>query len=166
MTTTHILANQTKGNLKTIRLKIIKPIFETLIIHEELPDYLAKNKKVTCSADVFQLFRSLVNIPRETFIALHLDSKNKIQCVDIVSQGSLSASIVHPSSVFSSILLSGAAAVVFVHQHPSGCSEPSREDREIATRLKQVGELLGTRTLDFIVIGDGQYVSFADRGIL
>ncbi|HEX3037260.1 MAG TPA: JAB domain-containing protein [Thermodesulfobacteriota bacterium] len=166
MTSTNTLASSTGNNLKTIRLKIIKPVYETLTIREELPDYLAKNKKITSSADVFQMFRSLVNIPRETFIALHLSNKNTIICVDVCSIGSLSASICHPRDIYIPALLSGAASTVFVHQHPSGCPEPSREDQEIATRLKEVGELIGIRTLDFIVIGDGSYVSFTDRGLL
>jgi DNA repair protein RadC len=152
---------------KSIRLKILKPIYSNLIIkEEELPEYLCRSKRISSSNDVFQMFRSLVNTPRECFIALHLDNKNKILCVDYVSQGSLTASIVHPREVFTSAILSAAASLVYVHQHPSGCPEASAEDLSICTRLKQAGELLGIRTHDFIIIGDDRHVSLADRGFL
>lgn len=139
-------------NTRSIRLKILKPVYSNLIIkEEELPEYLCKSKRISSSNDVFQMFRSLVNTPRECFICLHLDNKNKILCVDYVSQGSLTASIVHPREVFTSAILSAAASLVFIHQHPSGCPEASGEDLSICTRLKQAGELLGIKTLDFIM---------------
>lgn len=167
MTSTHTITGDPSGNLKTMRFKIIKPVYEKLTIHEEdLPSYLVKNKRISTASDVFQMFSSLVNSPRECFIALHLDNKNKILCVDIISQGSLTASIVHPREVFTSAILSAAAALVFVHAHPSGDPEASREDLDITTRLKQCGELLGIRILDHIIVGDGRYVSLADRGLL
>ena len=152
---------------RSIRLKILKPVYSNLIIkEEELPEYLCRTKRISSANDVFQMFKSLVNTPRECFIALHLDNKNKILCVDYVSQGSLTASIVHPREVFTSAILSAAASLVFVHQHPSGDPEPSREDLDITTRLRQAGELLGIRTMDFIIIGDERYVSLADRGLI
>lgn len=165
MTSTHTLTSDS-DNRRTMRIKIIKPVYETLTIHEDLPEYLIKNRRIQSASDVFQMFQSLVNVPRETFVALHLDNKHKILCADFCSVGSLTASIVHPREIFIPILLSGAAAAVYVHQHPSGCPEPSREDKDICTRLQQVGELCGIRTLDFITIGDGCYVSMADRGVL
>ena len=152
---------------KSIRLKILKPVYSNLIIkEEELPEYLCRSKRISSSNDVFQMFRSLVHTPRECFICLHLDNKNKILCVDYVSQGSLTASIVHPREVFTSAILSAAASLVFIHQHPSGCPEASGEDLSICTRLKQAGELLGIRICDFIIIGDEKYVSLADRGFI
>lgn len=151
---------------KTIRFKIIKPIYETLTIHEPLPDYLSRTKRFQCASDVYLMFKHLVNVPRETFICIHLDNKNKILCVDYVSTGSLTASIVHPREVFIPALLSGAAALVCVHQHPSGDPEPSREDLDITSRLRQGAELLGLRFLDHIIVGEDRYVSLADRGII
>lgn len=165
MTTTHTITGDS-GNLKTMRIKIIKPVYETLTIREDLPDYLLNRRIFSTASDVFHMFKSLVNCPRECFLALHLDNKNRILCLDYVSQGSLTASIVHMREVFIPVLLSGAAAVVFIHQHPSGCPEPSREDLDITIRLKQSGELLGIRVLDHIIVGDARYVSLADRGLL
>ncbi|HET6420983.1 MAG TPA: JAB domain-containing protein, partial [Geobacteraceae bacterium] len=75
-------------------------------------------------------------------------------------------SIVHPREVFSPAVRESAAAVILVHNHPSGDPEPSREDVEITRRLREAGELMGVRVLDHIIIGDGSFVSFAARGML
>lgn len=152
---------------KRIRFKIIKPVYSTLIIaEEELPEYLCRSHRFSCANDVFQIFRSMVHTPRESFICLHLDNKNKILCVDYVSTGSLTASIVHPREVFTSAILSAAASLILVHAHPSGDPEPSREDLDITSRLRQGAELLGIRILDHVIIGENRYVSLADRGLL
>jgi len=117
------------------------------------------------SNDVYMHFRErLAAAPREYFIAVLLDNKHrKIKEVQ-VSQGSLTASLVHPRDVFVPVVREAAAAVVFVHNHPSGDPTPSREDLEITKRLREVGDLVGVRVLDHIVVGKGRYVSFVDDG--
>lgn len=77
---------------------------------------------------------------------------------------SLTNSVVHPRDVYAQVVRHSAAAVVFVHNHPSGDPTPSREDLETTRRLRQVGEIMGVRVLDHIVIGRGKYVSFVDDG--
>jgi DNA repair protein RadC len=79
-------------------------------------------------------------------------------------KGSLTASIVHPRDVFAQVVRHFAAAIVFVHNHPSGSPEPSKENIEITRRLREVGDLIGVRVLDHIIIGKGRYVSFVDDG--
>lgn len=103
---------------------------------------------------------------RERFIALLLDSKNRLLREVAISEGSLTASIVHPREVFAPVVRESAAAVLFVHNHPSGDPSPSREDLDITRRLKEVGEIMGVRVLDHIIIGNEGYVSLADRGLL
>ena len=117
------------------------------------------------SSDVYAHFRErLATERRECFYAVLLDNKHrKIKDV-AVSQGSLTASIVHPRDVFVPVVRESAAAVIFVHNHPSGDPTPSREDLEITRRLRDVGELMGVRVLDHIVVGRGRYVSFVDDG--
>jgi DNA repair protein RadC len=117
------------------------------------------------SGDVYAHFRErLAGEAREHFYAVLLDNKHrKIRDVP-VSLGSLTASIVHPRDVFAPVVREAAAAVVFVHNHPSGDPTPSKEDIEITQRLRAVGELMGVRVLDHIVIGRGRYVSFVDDG--
>jgi DNA repair protein RadC len=85
--------------------------------------------------------------------------------VDEVSVGSLNQSIVHPRELFKTALLSSAAAIILVHNHPSGDPTPSREDIEITRRLKEAGEILGVKLLDHIIVGSS-YLSFTERGLL
>ncbi len=117
------------------------------------------------SYDVYAHFRErLAEERHEQFYAVLLDNKNR-KIKDIrVSQGSLTASIVHPREVYLPVIRESAAAVIFVHNHPSGDPTPSKEDLEITRRLREVGELVGVRVLDHVVIGKGRYVSFVDDG--
>lgn len=119
------------------------------------------------SSDAFQHFHErLCDYRKEVFLALLLDSKNRLIREVLISEGSLNASIVHPREVFAPALRESAAAILFIHNHPSGDPTPSREDLDITQRLKQVGELMGVRVLDHIIIGNGAYASLADRGLL
>ncbi len=150
---------------KPLRLKVIKPIYESIKISEAAALYLEKTTPLSSSSVVADMFSFLRHETKEHFIALHLDSKNRLLCLEIVSVGSLNASIVHPREVYKSALLSSAAAIVFVHNHPSGDPTPSREDMELTSRLKDASDLLGIRLLDHVIIGNRHY-SFADTGIL
>lgn len=149
---------------KKIRLRSIRAVYKTELVREVGPAWLPEH--CTSAANVFELFRDLGTETKEHFLALHLDTKNRILCFDRVSVGSLSASIVHPREVYKSALLSSAAAILFMHNHPSGDPYPSREDLDITKRLKECGELLGIRVLDHVVIGHDRYYSFADHGNL
>jgi DNA repair protein RadC len=118
------------------------------------------------SEDVFRHFAELEKEKREIFYVVLLNNKNrKIREVKI-SEGSLTASLVHPREVFNPVIRESAAAVIFVHNHPSGDPAPSPEDIEITRRLKQVGDVMGVRVLDHVVIGRDRYYSFSDRGML
>lgn len=117
--------------------------------------------------DAFRHFHErLCDYRKEVFLALLLDSKNRLIKEVQISEGSLSASIVHPREVFAPVLKESASAVLFIHNHPSGDPTPSQEDIEITKRLKQVGDLMGVRVLDHIIIGNGKYASLADRGLV
>ncbi len=95
-----------------------------------------------------------------------LDGKNRVLKDIRVSEGSLTTSLVHPREVFVPVIEESAASLILVHNHPSGDPAPSSEDLAITKRLKEVGELLGVRLLDHLIVGDGRYVSFADEGLL
>ena len=84
----------------------------------------------------------------------------------MISQGTLTASLVHPREVFRPALRDAAAAVVLVHNHPSGDPTPSREDREITQRLAEAGELLGIPVLDHVVVAERGYASLREDGAL
>lgn len=117
------------------------------------------------SGDIYAHFRErLAAELQEIFIAVLLDNKHRKLRDITVSKGSLTASIVHPRDIFLQVVRYAAAAVVFVHNHPSGDPTPSKEDLEITRRLREVGDIIGVRVLDHIVIGRGRYVSFVDDG--
>ncbi len=128
---------------------------------------LTKGTKITSSRDLFDHFYpTLRDLRREVFKVVLLDAKHAILRESTVSEGSLTLSIVHPREVFTLAVKESAAAVIFLHNHPSGDPTPSREDRILTTRLVSAGEVLGIRVLDHLIIGDGRYVSFADQGWL
>jgi len=123
--------------------------------------------RFTSPAQIFDYFHhELRDARKEQFLVLLLDGKNRITRKVTVSEGSLNQSIVHPREVFAPAVRESAAAVLFVHNHPSGDTAPSREDCEITRRLKEAGELLGIRVLDHVIIGDGSYYSFTESGLL
>ncbi len=123
--------------------------------------------RFTSPAQVFEYFHhELRDARKEQFLVLLLDGKNRITRRVAVSEGSLNQSIVHPREVFAPAVRESAAAVIFVHNHPSGDPSPSREDCEITRRLKEAGELLGIRVLDHVIVGDGSYYSFTESGVL
>lgn len=105
-------------------------------------------------------------LDREHFRCLSLNSKNHLLGVDTVSIGSLNSSIVHPREVFKKAILKSAAAVILVHNHPSGDPLPSKEDKLITKRLFEVGEILGINVLDHIIIGDKRYISLKEEGVI
>jgi len=150
---------------RSIKIKRIKAVFDTLTIREEVSNYLPPNNRFTSPLQIFQMFSFLQHETKEYFITLHLDGKNRISCMEEVSVGSLNQSIVHPREVFKTCLLSSAAAIVLIHNHPSGDPTCSREDREITRRLKEAGDLLGIRVLDHIIVGSS-YMSFVEQGLL
>jgi DNA repair protein RadC len=151
-------------NIKPIRFKTIRPVYETLTVKDEASIYFGRDR-YTDPQQVFDAFRWLRHETKEYFISLHLDGKNRIICIDIISIGSLNQSIVHPREVFKSALLSNSAALLLTHNHPTGDPTPSREDLTITRRLKEVGEICGIPILDHIIIGD-TFTSFVSQGLL
>ena len=86
--------------------------------------------------------------------------------IETVSVGSLNSSIVHPREVFKNPLKRSAAALVLVHNHPSGDPAPSREDLDVTKRLVEAGKILGIEVLDHIIIGDQRYISLKEEGLI
>jgi len=105
----------------------------------------------------------LSGLERERFLVLLLDGKHRLQRREQISEGTLTTSLVHPREVFRSAVREAAAALVAVHNHPSGDPEPSAEDLEVTRRLRRAGRLLGIPLLDHVVVGAGRYVSLRER---
>jgi DNA repair protein RadC len=102
---------------------------------------------------------------REHFWVLCLDTRNRLINDKLVSIGSLDTSIVHPREVFKEAVSSSAASVIFVHNHPSGDPEPSKEDIELTKRLVQAGEIIGIDVLDHIIVCDKSYLSLKAKNL-
>jgi len=118
-------------------------------------------------ADVFEHFHaSLRLVPHEKFLSLLLDGRQRVLREHVVSQGTLTASLVHPREVFRPALRESAAALILVHNHPSGDPTPSPEDREVTQRLVRAGELLGVRVLDHVIVAERGYRSLKEDGEL
>lgn len=165
MTLNTLFGTNVEGPQK-IQLRQIKAVYETLYVSEEVTGYLQPGQRYTAPQQVYDCFKFLMQETKEMFICLHLDGKNRIICCDLVSVGSLNQSIVNMRSVFQTACLSNAAAIICLHNHPSGDPAASSEDIAITRRLKECGEIMGIKVLDHLIIGDGEYLSFVERGLL
>ena len=126
------------------------------------------DRQVRRSQDVADFMAPLAaSLDREQFWVLLLNGKNTVIGLNLVAVGSLTAALVHPREVYVAAILGKAASIVLVHNHPSGDPAPSSEDLALTRRLREVGDLVGIRVLDHIVLGDGSaYCSLADDGVL
>jgi DNA repair protein RadC len=95
-----------------------------------------------------------------------LNTKHHVLAVHTVSIGSLSASIVHPREVFREAMYHAAAAIVLIHNHPSGDPSPSKEDICVTRKLIQTGAIMDIPVLDHIIIGDNKYISLKEKGMI
>ncbi len=118
--------------------------------------------------------RSIANIfmddmrflEKEHFRILTLDSKNQIISTEEISIGTLNASIVHPRDVFKAAISRNANSIILIHNHPSGDTEPSKEDIMVTKRLMEAGNIVGIRVLDHIIIADNRYLSLREKGFI
>jgi DNA repair protein RadC len=119
------------------------------------------------AGEIYRAFKGgMADLDREMFVCLYLDHKNRVDGVHVVSVGSLAASLVHPREVFKGAMLANAAAIIVLHNHPSGDPTPSLEDRTITARLRAAGEILGIVLLDHVVVGADGFRSFSEAGLL
>jgi DNA repair protein RadC len=126
------------------------------------------NPHYRCSEEIAEsdIAKDLKKCDREKFICIHLNNKNQIISFEVVSTGSLTSSIVHPREVYKGAILSNAASVIFMHNHPSGDPEPSNDDLEITKRLEKAGEILGISVLDHIIVGPKRFFSFIGSNLI
>lgn len=123
--------------------------------------------KITSPSDVVQFFSmELSDSNVEKFVIVLLNTKNEVINWEIISVGSLNASIVHPREVFNRAIKRSAASIIAIHNHPSGAIEPSREDLGITKRLSESGQLIGIPLIDHIIIGKECYYSFKEQNQL
>jgi len=150
------------GRVKAIQLKALAELSRR--IHSAYS--YGKRVVIKTSSEVSDLLMDEMRyLQKEVFKVLMLSTKNHIVRSVNVSTGSLNASIVHPREVFGEAVKSACCAIILVHNHPSGDPEPSAEDIETTVRLANAGNLIGIKVLDHVIIGDGCYVSFRERGL-
>jgi DNA repair protein RadC len=116
--------------------------------------------------DVYELSApGMRDLSQEEFRVLLLNTQHAVVREIPVTRGTLDASIVHPREVFRAAIAESAAAMILVHNHPSGDPTPSPEDRQVTRQLAEAGRVLGIPVLDHVVVGDGRYVSFVEAGL-
>ena len=157
-TMTSISEGTEKGkSLQVVRVEMVK----------ERAVNFATNKISNPRDAALLLADFLAGADREHLVVLCLDTKNKVNAINVVGVGTLNSALVHRREVFKPAILSNAAAILLGHNHPSGDPTPSKEDMEIAKRLDEAGKILGIDLLDSIVVGDdGIFVSMKERGLL
>lgn len=117
--------------------------------------------------DVMNLMsEQLRYLQKEHFVCLFLNTKNHVIAEETLSMGSLNGSIVHPREVFRAAIKRSSAAIICVHNHPSGDPTPSTDDIEVTQRLVEAGQLLGIEVLDHVIIGDQRFVSLKQEGLV
>ena len=122
---------------------------------------------LSCPQDVADfLMPRLRYAAKEQFVVILLNNKNKVIGTEVVSEGSLNSSIVHPREVYAPAMLHHAAAIMVAHNHPSGDPKPSLEDEEVTRMLSRSGKVLGIPMIDHVIIGDGNYYSFLENEAL
>ena len=121
---------------------------------------------ISSPADAERLLRGrIADQDREHFVALLLNTKNEVLESPTISVGTLSSALVHPGEVFKPAIRASAAGIVLAHNHPSGKTEPSREDRDVTRRLVDTAAVVGIEILDHVILGDGCY-SMKEHGLL
>jgi len=106
----------------------------------------------------------LLRADREKLVCLTLNAKHVVIGIEIVSVGTLTASVAHPREIFKGAILKNAAAIILAHNHPSGDPSPSSEDIQLTKRIKEAGELLGIELLDHVILGHLGSHSFRTAG--
>ena len=115
---------------------------------------------------VFELTRDIRGSNREHFVGFYLNTRNQVLRREVISIGSLNASIVHPREVFTPAVAVSAASLILAHNHPSGDPTPSEEDLAITRRLMEAGRLLGIDVLYHVIVARESYASFKERRLL
>lgn len=128
---------------------------------------LRRGRALTAPREVFiHLQALLADYEHEVFALLLLDSKNRVITFHELFRGTLDGASVYPREVVKMALAHNAAAIILVHNHPSGDPEPSNADRNLTHKLQEALNLVGVRTLDHVVVGNGGCVSLAESGYL
>ncbi|UZJ40572.1 DNA repair protein RadC [Prosthecochloris sp. SCSIO W1101] len=142
----------------------IKAVFE---LHKRLHFRRNANKRVRSARDVFEYMNGRVpDESKEHLFLLHLNTKNQIMRHDLISVGTLNASLIHPREIYKSAIRESAHAIILVHNHPSGDAEPSNADKQVTSLLKEAGSIIQIELLDHVITGRDTWFSFREHSLL
>lgn len=134
---------------------------------------VAENKNLVLSPkDIYQILTDClrsedrVDQDKEHFWVFHLDCRNKIKLLELVSLGTLNSSLVHPREVFTRAVGERSAQIIIAHNHPSGEANPSEDDINLTKRLVKAGEILGIELLDHIVVSSNSFTSLREKSLI
>jgi DNA repair protein RadC len=134
--------------------------------------YLQDSKiKVQDSIQVAKVFQDLllledtIDQEKEHFYVMHLDTRSRINMVELVNIGTLTASLVHPRETFRRAVIRGSASIIVAHNHPSGEVDPSEEDTKVTKLLFEAGNILGIKMLDHVIFAKVMFFSFRDNNV-
>jgi DNA repair protein RadC len=164
------------GKLSIKDLKKIKGIGEakatTIIAALELgrrrkEEEIKQQKHIQCSKDSFEAFEPVLSdLPNEEFWIILLNRSNKIIALKRISEGGVSGTVVDPKIIFKHAIENLATSVILGHNHPSGNMNPSESDKVLTRKLLEAGKFLGIGVIDHLIIGNNEYYSFADKGMI
>jgi DNA repair protein RadC len=123
-----------------------------------------KMPQVKTAEDVAAQLTDIKDATKEVFVAFYLDTKNKVMAREIISIGTLNASLIHPRETFRGAIIHNANSIILAHNHPSGDCKPSQQDEEVTKLMKNAGELLGISLLDHIIVGNNGFYSLKEHG--
>lgn len=135
----------------------------------ELGKRLLRDKKplnATSPQMVFDSLKDIRSLKKEHFISIYLDTRNQEITREIISIGTLNATLVHPREIFEPAVRNLAASIILVHNHPSGDLTPSHEDLVITKKLVDSGNLLDIHVLDHIIVSSKEYISLKEKGLI
>ncbi len=151
------------GEVTASTIKFTKALAEYYYHEQALP----KRGPLSSSKAVVDYLKvSMGPLDRESFWALYLDAQNQPTAETTLFEGTLTSSVVYPREVLRVALEGGAASVIFAHNHPSGCVEPSEQDRQITRDLVLAASYMDVRVLDHVIVGADEHYSFADHGLI
>ncbi len=153
-------------NLELFRKTYKGPTIRVKLVVTEAEAAYLPTTPFTSSSQVADYFSSLEEEPREILIAMYLDNKHRALGIEEVSKGTLTASLCEPRAILQGAILANAAALILVHDHPSGNPEPSPEDIAVTKNLKQLTDIVPIRLLDHVIIGRKSYYSLADHEVI
>ncbi len=150
------------GPINMLGIKLIKAVSDRFLAKKVIGKSAISN-----SRDLYTYLNGAIrDKTRECFMAIFLDSKNRVLAMDTLFEGTLTASGVYPREVIRAALQHRAAALIFAHNHPSGEPRPSAEDVAVTRQLVFAGRVMGITVHEHLIIGENRYYSFADQGHL